>query len=502
MNTLKYRKEENNMKSLKLFFIIEVMFFAFAIFNINHVYAEDLLIFDQEVQTKESPIFDKSLQSNEMKDVKLKNIKAKDIQANDIQLKDIQVNDVEVKDTKDIQLSSKKIAIGLKFDKTSVKELKFKSNGLSISNDASTKVISTDKIFTAKPLQFVYVDENSDTESSSDFMFAESVDKFKNASLDNKYATQIKDAVGIYDSKNNLIITIPAKSDIYFISNDLSPIEVFDKKYRGGLKFINNNSMLTVINYLYVEDYLLGVVSKEMVSSWNLEALKAQAIAARSFAYSNYNKFSKYGFNLTDDTRSQAYGGFSAETDNTTKAVNETKGIVGYYEGKIAELIYNASSGGKTESSQNIWLSKIPYLIAQDDPYSIGNPYDNWSFSVTSSEIENIFKKRGKDIGKLQNITIDDITSQGYVIKMTFNGSLLSQTLKKDEIRGLFGSSKLKSLKFAMTNSSGTYNFSGSGYGHGIGMSQYGAKSMADKGYNYTQILEFYYPGVKLEQIK
>lgn len=108
MNTSKYLKEENNMKSLKLFFIMEVMFFAFAIFNINHVYAEDLLIFDQEVQVKESPIFDRSLQSNEMKDVKLKNIKAKDIQANDIQLKDIQVNDVEVKDTKDIQLSLKK----------------------------------------------------------------------------------------------------------------------------------------------------------------------------------------------------------------------------------------------------------------------------------------------------------------------------------------------------------------------------------------------------------
>ena len=191
MNTSKYLKEENNMKNLKLFFIVEVMFFAFAIFNINHVYAEDLLIFDQEVQVKESPIFDKSLQSNEIKDVKLKNIKAKDTQANDIQVKDveakdIQVNNIEVKDTKDIQVSSKKIAIGLKFDKTSVKELKFKSNGLSISNDVSTKLISTDKIFTAKPLQFVYVDENSDTESSSDFIFAESVDKFKNASLDNK----------------------------------------------------------------------------------------------------------------------------------------------------------------------------------------------------------------------------------------------------------------------------------------------------------------------------
>ncbi|MGP1488183.1 MAG: SpoIID/LytB domain-containing protein, partial [Peptoanaerobacter stomatis] len=84
------------MKNLKLFFIVEVMFFAFAIFNINHVYAEDLLIFDQEVQVKESPIFDKSLQSNEIKDVKLKNIKAKDTQANDIQVKDVEAKDIQV----------------------------------------------------------------------------------------------------------------------------------------------------------------------------------------------------------------------------------------------------------------------------------------------------------------------------------------------------------------------------------------------------------------------
>lgn len=427
-----------------------------------------------------------------------------------------------------------KIAIGLKFASTSVSTASFKSSGLIVSNDISNILLSSDKVFTVKPLTIYISDENYMSVSqdgikkdSSYFAYSSDLKIFKSASTKPVYNNKISNAIAVYDSKNNIIFATSDKSNLSFSSSDFSVIEIFGKKYRGALKFINNSYTLTVINYLDIEDYLLGVIANEMISSWNIEALKAQAVAARSFAYSNYNKFSKYGFNLTADTRSQAYGGYNTETKSTTKAVNETKGIVGYYNGKVAQLIYNASSGGKTEDAKNVWGSTIPYLIAQNDPYSTNDEYSNWKFTMTASEIEQILNNKGKNIGTLKSIKIDEVSASNYVTKITFIGTNSNVTYKGDSIRASLGYSKLKSAYFTINNnssynndndtifntldsyisgynsviSSNIYTFSGHGYGHGVGMSQYGAKTMADKGFDYKKILSFYYPGVTLGQI-
>lgn len=400
------------------------------------------------------------------------------------------------------------ISIGLRGGGTSG-SVQFKVNGLTLSGNDETYIrVDSNEVYTAKPIKRIYVSDETYlsisqegiAQGENDFVFSNSTKEFKSASLSNKYPISIDNVVGIFGENNKLILAIPSNSDIYLSSSDFEPVEVFKKKYRGGLKFVVKGNALTTVNYLNVEEYLLGVVPREMSASWSLEALKAQAVSARSFAYSNYNKFIKSGFNLTDDTRSQAYGGFSAEHENSNKAVYETKGIVGYYNGKIAQLIYMASSGGKTENSGNIWSVNIPYLMAKDDPYSIGNQYDNWSFTLSSTDIEKALSARGKNIGSLTGITIDEITTQGYIIKITFNGTNSSVTYAKDSIRSVFGSSKLKSLRFKIDTDGSNYKFSGSGFGHGIGMSQYGAKAMAEKGMSYTQILNFYYRGITLNQ--
>lgn len=400
-----------------------------------------------------------------------------------------------------------KISIGLRGG-GSVASVQFKANGLIISNGETLIRLSSDEIYTAKPIGRIYISDvnymsisqEGILNDSKDFVYSDNLKEYKSASLTKKYPVVIDNAIGIYDTQNNLIFATSSKSSISFSSSDFEPVEVFGKKYRGGLKFINKGNALVTANYIDVEEYLLGVVPKEMSPSWSIEALKAQAVAARSFAYSNYNKYIYSGFNLTDDTRSQAYGGFSAEHPNTTKAVYDTKGIIGYYNGKVAQLIYTASSGGKTESSKNIWMSDIPYLRAQDDPHSIGNPYDNWTFTITPTEIENTLRGNGKNIGNLKSINIDEITSSGYVIKISFIGTSSTATYSKDSIRAIFGNTKIKSLKFKISSNGTSYTFTGSGYGHGIGMSQYGAKSMAEKGNNYRQIIGFYYPGVTLNQ--
>jgi len=336
----------------------------------------------------------------------------------------------------------------------------------------------------------------------SDFPYSDDLAVFRSASTKAKGGTKISKAIIISDNKGKVIFATSGSGNIFFTSADFSPVSIFGKRYRGGLKFLKNTSSITVVNYLNVEEYLMGVIPNEMSPSWNIEALKAQAVAARSFAYSNYSKFTPYGFNLTPDTRSQVYGGYDTENERSNQAVAQTKGIVGYYNGKIAQLIYNASSGGKTESSTNVWGGNIPYLVAQNDPYSVNNPYQNWTFSMTGTEIENLMRARGKNIGKLVGIRLDEVSPNGYILKITFLGDKSSVTYSKDNIRASLGYSRLKSLYFRVSATyNNTYIFTGNGYGHGVGMSQYGAKTMADSGYNYKSILLFYYPNISLGQI-
>ena len=134
------------------------------------------------------------------------------------------------------------------------------------------------------------------------------------------------------------------------------------KWYRGHFILYNDGSGLTVINELPLEQYLQGVVPSEMPSSWEMEAHKAQAIAARSYAMANLGKRAKYGYDLKDTPEDQAYGGASAERTNTNKAVTDTSGIVIIYDGKIIPAYYSASAGGQTRSSGQVWTKDLAYL--------------------------------------------------------------------------------------------------------------------------------------------
>ena len=429
------------------------------------------------------------------------------------------------------------IDIGLKFGATAVSSANFKTTGLAINDSQSSKYLTANGSFTAKPVVKIYVDETpftsfSDVQpSGGDFVFAKDINTYYKASLENKYKNEYANVVGIYDNQLSLFLTLDANSNLFLSSSDFSTFEIFGRKYRGALKLLNQNSKLTIVNHVDLEEYLYGVLPSEVYPSWNIEALKAQAVAARSYAYSNYNKYIANGFNLTDDTRSQVYKGYSNENKNTNKAVDDTRGIIGTYGGSVAQMIYNSSSGGQTLSAKDAWGTEIPYLVSQVDPYSLNNDYSNWSFIMSRQDIEKALKDKGKDIGMLNSITIDETSLDGgYVLKMTFSGSKSSATFTKDAIRGVLGNGKLKSLFFKIngTQSATTYPqefvalgkyldsisknkpsadqvagesfiFMGSGYGHGVGMSQYGTQEMAKKGYKYNQILEFYYPGIKLE---
>ena len=139
-------------------------------------------------------------------------------------------------------------------------------------------------------------------------------------------------------------------------------VSVKRKWYRGHFKIINDNNSLTVMNDLPLELYLRGVVPSEMPSSWEHEAHKAQAIAARSYAIANMGKRGKYGYDLKDTPEDQAYGGASAETKQTNSAVTETEGIVLVCQGKIVPAYYSASAGGKTKNASQVWTHDLPFI--------------------------------------------------------------------------------------------------------------------------------------------
>lgn len=194
--------------------------------------------------------------------------------------------------------------------------------------------------------------------------------------------------------------------------NPNSYICIKQKWYRGTIHIINNDGDLTVINDVGIEDYVKGVTPAEMPSSWNIEALKAQAIAVRSYAIANLGKHAKEGFDLVDTVQDQVYNGVMAETPSTNQAVEETEGLVLTYDNKIISTMYSASAGGQTKSALEAWGNDIPYLQ-----------------SVKSYD--------------------DDMEPRG----------------------------------------------------HGVGMTQYGAKNLADMGYNAYQILAYFYTGAHFAKL-
>ncbi len=306
-----------------------------------------------------------------------------------------------------------------------------------------------------------------------------------------------------------------------------------DTAYRGTLIFTITASGIQVVNYVEVEEYLKSVVPSEMPSSWNIEALKAQAVCARNYTLLNKGKFSKYGFDLDDTTVCQVYKGVSSENPQTTKAVEETKGIIALYDGKPASLFYASSSGGYTEDVKNVWGSNgYPYLVSVPDPY---DPVSEWNVTFTSSELKSKLSSSGINIGDIISVEVTKRSDSGRAIETVITGTEGSYTAKLDKTRNVFG---FKSAMYTVTHGGETvatqrpvltyqgienrlierpvmtasgiipvetsnaapneFLFKGYGYGHGIGMSQYGAKGFADNGYTYDKIILHYFPGTTL----
>ncbi|MGG6240007.1 SpoIID/LytB domain-containing protein [Nodosilinea sp. AN01ver1] len=267
-----------------------------------------------------------------------------------------------------------------------------------------------------------------------------------------------------------------------------------DKWYRGKVLVVPVDGKVTAVNWVDIEAYLYGVVGSEMPANWPQEALKAQAVAARSYALYRRDRTQGDLFDVASTTASQVYQGLASETPSVQAAVNATQGQVLTYQGRVIEAVFHSSSGGYTENSEDIWQRATPYLRAVAD-YDQDAPVFHWSETFSTQQIQ----QRISGIGRLQSIATERATPRGRIMSIRLQGSQGTRTLTGTELRQALG---LRSTLCSLTLAGDTLRVEGRGYGHGLGMSQWGARGLATRGYNYQQILAYYYQGTALSNVR
>ncbi|WMT29561.1 SpoIID/LytB domain-containing protein [Bacillus aerius] len=328
----------------------------------------------------------------------------------------------------------------------------------------------------------------------------------------------------------NTVRVVPEK---YSTKNVL---QIAGKPYLGNVNFAIESGYIRPTNEnIPFEDYLKGVVPNEMPASWHVEALKAQAVAARTYSVKSIGKV------VPDTTAFQVYGGYKWYT-NSTKAVNATKGKVLKYNNQLISATYYSSNGGYTEASEEVWGNALPYLVAKKDTK---DPVNAWTLKLSKKQLGTTLtaSKAASEWSKAKEANAADLAGlKSWLLKnketaasdmriasissLTFSGKTKGQraktvsiklnyhlknktgtytvnksttaSMKMTEFRTVMGATKVKSTFASVKNNTNDFTISGKGYGHGIGMSQYGAKARAESGNSYSSILSFYYPGTKL----
>lgn len=371
-------------------------------------------------------------------------------------------------------------------------------------------------------------------------------------------------------------------------NDDKFLIKINGKLYRGNVEIRRfSDSDMTVINHLSMQEYLYGVVPREIGGNSPFEAVKAQAIVARTYATKNYGRRDKWGFDLYPTVDDQAYGGYTWENQNSNDAVDETYGQVIVYDGELIGGYYFSTSGGYTESSENVWGGKLAYLQAVPDIYEPeidGNT--TWEVEYTASEIKKKLASYGINIGEIVDIIPLEYTDAGRVLELKIIGTEGTKILTKANTRTYLGlksqwytvndeapevkevdiddlptsnnskdedsingdewwlkdgteedeeevtvktdyindkdkftvdkietmkpllrmivesilSNKIEEIepKYEAVSNKATFTFRGRGWGHAVGMSQNGAKGMAEEGFSCEEIITWYYSGVEV----
>ncbi|MEI6214395.1 MAG: SpoIID/LytB domain-containing protein [Desulfuromonadales bacterium] len=280
-----------------------------------------------------------------------------------------------------------------------------------------------------------------------------------------------------------------------------SAVYVNGKPYRGLAELSRTDKGILVINQLPLEEYLVGLINCEISSAWPIEAVKAQAVIARTYALNRKATRSKSLYHLESSVIDQVYDGCLIEDSRAQRAVSETAGEVLTYGDAVIQAFYHSSCGGRTEASEHVWGAVLPYLKGVECQYCLSSPLATaWEYKSSLGAIEERLRAAGHKISGVTDVRPGGLNPRGRLKQVVIVSPKGEITLAGDQFRKVIGYGAVKSTRFIVKNVGSEVTFTGSGNGHGVGLCQWGAKHRALDGFEYGEILSYYYPGTILKQ--
>jgi stage II sporulation protein D len=278
-------------------------------------------------------------------------------------------------------------------------------------------------------------------------------------------------------------------------------ITVNGKGYRGVIEITPSDKGLLVVNELGLEEYLVGLINCEISSAWPIEAVKAQAVIARSYAM--YQKGARKGapYQLESSVMDQVYDGTDGEDSRAARGVQETAGEVLAYDGKVIQAFYHSNCAGHTEDAENVWGQSVPYLRGVPCDYCrVANPV-HWDLTLALKKVEAALKAAGYQTAGLRDVKVAERNASGRVQSLSLLSARGWSSIPGVAFRKALGYGTVKSTNFEVRVEGDDCLISGSGSGHGVGLCQWGAKERAAGGFSYREILSYYYPGARLSKV-
>ncbi len=269
------------------------------------------------------------------------------------------------------------------------------------------------------------------------------------------------------------------------------------RRYSGALEARRVGGEWLYINHVPIDDYLTSVVSHEMSPTWHREALKAQAVVARTYLLTKMKERVDKPYDVDTTTNYQVYGGLKKNDGNARAAVAETHNEVLLHDGRLAETFFHSACGGTLASAQEVWGKALPYLTVRNSPYCSTAPVYKWQVKIPFSEIGRRLAMRG-----VKNVTVAARSESKRVQTLRIATASGTKLVRADKFRVALGAIKVKSTFFGIARKGDGIILTGRGFGHGVGMCQWGAKIQADeRGMSYRRILDHYFPGTSLRAL-
>jgi stage II sporulation protein D len=280
------------------------------------------------------------------------------------------------------------------------------------------------------------------------------------------------------------------------------PYRIAGRRYRGAIEIDKGQAGLRVINELPVSAYVAGTLLGEVPESWGEAVLRAQAVAIRTYALHRRARAGTRAWDVEADTRGQVYLGLDGETAGAWSAVDATREQVLTWDGELILAAFHGTAGGRTASAEEVWGRAVPYLESVPVEGEELSPDTYWRVPIGADELGRTLASIGQPVGRVDHVAISERTPSGRCETLAIRGSGGRTEVSAIDLRRALGERRLRSTLFSVRNTADGFVFVGSGRGHGVGMSQWGARAMAERGANYRAILRRFYPGARLASIR